>query len=104
MTALTILIPRKTAEKKTPISCRFLTSWTNCAESRELYRPSKRIEMVDADIDNKSRGSLSHLFKGTPKIDIRTDHGLDQFIGMVLDDKAQTVLADLGAGSTKETY
>ena len=34
----------------------------------------------------------------------RRDHGLDQFIGMVLDDKAQTVLADLGAGSTKETY
>jgi hypothetical protein len=65
---------------------------------------SKRIEMVDADIDNKSRGSLSHRFKGTPKIDIRTDHGLDQFIGMVLDNKAQTVLADLGAGSTKETY
>jgi hypothetical protein len=29
---------------------------------------------------------------------------LDQFIGMVLDDKAQTVLADLGAGSAKETY
>jgi hypothetical protein len=29
---------------------------------------------------------------------------LDQFIGMVLDDKAQTVLADLGGGSTKETY
>jgi hypothetical protein len=27
-----------------------------------------------------------------------------QFIGMVLDDKAQTVLADLGAGSSKETY
>jgi hypothetical protein len=25
-------------------------------------------------------------------------------VGMVLDDKAQTVLADLGAGSTKETY
>ena len=34
----------------------------------------------------------------------RGDHGLDQFIGMVLDDKAQTVLADLGAGSAKETY
>jgi|HubBroStandDraft_5_1064220.scaffolds.fasta_scaffold663320_2 hypothetical protein len=34
----------------------------------------------------------------------RRDHGLDQFIGMVLDDKAQTVLADLGAGSAKETY
>lgn len=62
------------------------------------------LKLVDADIDNKSRGSLSHLFKGTPKIDIRTDHGLDQFIGMVLDDKAQTVLADLGAGSTKETW
>jgi len=62
------------------------------------------VKLVDADIDNKSRGSLSHLFKGTPKIDIRTDHGLDQFIGMVLDDKAQTVLADLGAGSTKETW
>ena len=38
------------------------------------------VNLVDADIDNKSRGSLSHLFKGTPKIDIRTDHGLDQFI------------------------
>ena len=62
------------------------------------------VKLVDADIDNKSRGSLSHLFKGTPKIDIRTDHGLDQFIGMVLDDNAQTVLADLGAGSSKETW
>ena len=30
------------------------------------------VKLVDADIDNKSRGSLSHLFKGTPKIDIRT--------------------------------
>ena len=62
------------------------------------------VKLVDADIDNKSRGSLSHLFRGTPKIDIRTDHGLDQFIGLVLDDNAQTVLADLGAGSSKETW
>jgi hypothetical protein len=62
------------------------------------------VKLIDADIDNKSRGSLSHLFKGTPKIDIRTDHGLDQFIGMVLDDNAQTVLADLGTGSSKETW
>ena len=62
------------------------------------------VKLVDADIDNKSRGSLSHLFRGTPKIDIRTDHGLDQFIGLVLDDNAQTVLADLGAASSKETW
>jgi hypothetical protein len=62
------------------------------------------VKLLDADIDNKSRGSPSHLFKGTPKIDIRTDHGLDQFIGMVLDDQAQTALADLGAGSSKETW
>ena len=26
------------------------------------------VKLIDADIDNKSRGSLSHLFKGTPKI------------------------------------
>ncbi len=25
------------------------------------------VKLVDADIDNKSRGSLSHLFKGNPK-------------------------------------
>ena len=61
------------------------------------------VKLVDADIDNKSRGSLSHLFRGTPKIDIRTDDGLDQFIGLVLDDNAQTVLADLArVGSSKE--
>src|SRR5260370_848451 len=59
------------------------------------------VKLVDADIDNKSRGSLSHLFRGTPKIDIRTDHGLDQFIGLVLDDNAQTVLADRGLGLRK---
>jgi len=62
------------------------------------------VKLVDADIDNKSRGSLSHFFKGTPKLDIRTKHGLDQFVGMVLDEDAQTVLADLGAGSSKETW
>ena len=62
------------------------------------------VKLVDADIDNRSRGSLSHLFKNTPKLDIRTDHGLDRFIGMVLDDNAQTVLADLGAGNSKETW
>jgi hypothetical protein len=62
------------------------------------------VKLVDADIDNKTRGSLSHLFKGTPKLDIRTEHGLDQFIGMVLDDNAQTVLADLGGGSSKEIW
>src|SRR5271166_4597297 len=47
---------------------------------------------------------LSRISPRPPKIDIRTDHGLDQFIGMVLDDNAQTVLADLGAGSSKETW
>ena len=43
-----------------------------------------------------------HLFEDLGGIGV--NHGLDQFIGMVLDDKAQTVLADLGAGSSKETY
>src|SRR5690242_71338 len=62
------------------------------------------VKLVDADIDNKTRGSLSHLFKGTPKLDIRTKHGLDEFIALVLEGNAQTVLADLGAGSSKETW
>ena len=26
------------------------------------------VKLVDADIDNKSRGSLSHLFRGTPVV------------------------------------
>jgi len=62
------------------------------------------VKLVDADIDNKTRGSLSHFFKGTPKLDVRTKHGLDEFIAMVLEGNAQTVLADLGAGSSKETW
>src|SRR4051812_15326466 len=62
------------------------------------------VTLVDADTENRGRGSLSHAFKGIPKIDIRTQHGLDDFADLVNSDSSRLVLADLGAGSGKDTF
>ena len=40
--------------------------------------------LVDADIENKKRGSLSYFFKDTPKVYIRTPRGLDDFVDRLL--------------------
>src|SRR6202162_6758938 len=34
-------------------------------------------KLVDCDLANKTFGSLSHIFKGTPKLALRTETGLD---------------------------
>ena len=59
---------------------------------------------IDADIENKSRGSLSYVFKDTPKLNIRTPRGLDNLVDRVLSGGTQTILADLGAGSGQDTF
>jgi hypothetical protein len=60
--------------------------------------------LVDADIENKKKGSLSYFFKDTPKVDIRTPRGLDPFVDRLVSEDIPIVLADMGAGSGKETF
>jgi hypothetical protein len=62
------------------------------------------LTLIDADIENKVHGSLSHFFKEAAKVDITTPHGLDEFAERVLHESAPIVLADLGAGSGKYTF
>jgi len=60
--------------------------------------------LLDLDTENKNRGSLSHFFNGSaPKINIRTQAGLDAFVDY-LDRGPAVILADMGAGSGQVTY
>jgi hypothetical protein len=62
------------------------------------------VTLIDADVENRVRGSFANFFNGTPKIDIRSKHGLDDFVDRVTSDHTQLVLADMGAGSGRETF
>jgi len=55
-------------------------------------------QLLDLDIENKKRGSLSHFFPDTPKININTPAGLDAFIDYALNG-ASHIIADMGASS-----
>jgi len=56
-------------------------------------------QMLDLDVENKSRGSLKHYFEGAAaKVNIHTPAGLDTFIDS-LDQGPKIILADMGAGS-----
>jgi hypothetical protein len=67
--------------------------------------------LIDCDLANKSHGSLSHAFKGTPKLDIRTENGLDQLLAIAVpaeeeseqDGGTRVVLADFGGGNEEDT-
>ena len=62
------------------------------------------VKMLDLDIENKARGSLTHFFGGrVPKININTPAGLDAFIDH-LTDGIPVILADMGAGAGQITY
>jgi MinD-like ATPase involved in chromosome partitioning or flagellar assembly len=62
------------------------------------------VKMLDLDIENKGRGSLTYFFGGrVPKINIRTPAGLDAFIDH-LSDGVPVILADMGAGAGQITY
>jgi MinD-like ATPase involved in chromosome partitioning or flagellar assembly len=62
------------------------------------------VKMLDLDIENKARGSLTHFFGGrVPKININTPAGLDAFIDH-LSDGIPVILADMGAGAGQITY
>ncbi|HUI78899.1 MAG TPA: hypothetical protein VLY24_13320 [Bryobacteraceae bacterium] len=61
------------------------------------------ITLLDLDTENKARGSLQHYFAEARKVDIQTHEGLDALIDSI-DDGAEIVLADMGAGSGQVTY
>jgi MinD-like ATPase involved in chromosome partitioning or flagellar assembly len=62
------------------------------------------VKLLDLDIENKARGSLTHFFGGrVPKININTPAGLDAFIDH-LSDGIPMILADMGAGAGQITY
>jgi hypothetical protein len=68
-------------------------------------------KLVDCDLANKTFGSLSHVFKGTPKLDVRTETGLDDLLAIAKpaeleEEKAggsHIVLADFGGGNEEDT-
>ena len=60
--------------------------------------------LFDCDTENKQRGSLSHFFPDAVKLDIRTERGLDAFVDAALATEAPVALADLAAGSGRDTF
>src|SRR5215472_2113704 len=57
------------------------------------------VKLLDLDVENKARGSLTHFFGGrVPKINIHTPSGLDAFVDILAED-APAILADMGAGA-----
>ena len=69
-----------------------------------LHANNIPVTLIDSDVENTVRGSLANVFKETPKVDIRTHRGLDEFVDRVLADTIPLVVADLGAGSGKDTF
>ncbi len=62
------------------------------------------VKLLDLDMENKARGSLTHFFGGSvPKVNIHTPAGLDSFVDQ-LADGPPVILADMGAGAGQITY
>lgn len=62
------------------------------------------VKLLDLDVENKARGSLTHFFGGrVPKVNIHTPAGLDAFVDELADGPA-VILADMGAGSGQVTH
>ena len=60
--------------------------------------------LFDCDTENKQRGSLSHFFPAATKLDIRVERGLDRFVDTMLAAETPVALADLAAGSGRDTF
>jgi len=69
----------------------------NVTEYFEFHNIPKTL--VDCDMENKRKGSLSHYFPEAIKINIRNPEGLDIFINATEKVDSPVVLADLGAGA-----
>jgi len=69
----------------------------NLAEYFSFHQINKIL--IDCDMENKKKGSLSHYFPEAVKINIRKADGLDIFIDATEAAESPVVLADLGAGA-----
>jgi hypothetical protein len=62
------------------------------------------VKLLDLDIENKARGSLTHFFGGrVPKVNIHTPAGLDAFVDQLAGGPS-VILADMGAGAGQVTH
>ena len=69
----------------------------NLAEYFEFHKIPKTL--IDCDIENKRKGSLSHYFPEAVKVNIRKPDGLDIFLDATEKANSPVVIADLGAGA-----
>lgn len=77
----------------------FMTALAEWFDANEIP-----VKLLDLDIENKARGSLTHFFGGrVPKVNIHTPAGLDAFVDQ-LADGPPVILADMGAGSGQVTH
>lgn len=77
----------------------FMTALAEWFDSNQIP-----VRLLDLDVENKARGSLTHFFAGrAPKVNIHTPAGLDAFIDQ-LADEPPVILADMGAGSGQVTH
>lgn len=60
--------------------------------------------LFDCDTENKQSGSLKHFFPEATKLDVRSERGLDQFVDAMLGGDTHAALADLAAGSGRDTF
>lgn len=60
--------------------------------------------LFDCDTENKQRGSLNHFFPEATKLDIRSERGLDLLVDSAFAAEAPVALADLAAGSGRDTF
>jgi MinD-like ATPase involved in chromosome partitioning or flagellar assembly len=77
----------------------FMTALAEWFEANEIP-----VRLLDLDVENKARGSLTHFFGGrVPKVNIHTAAGLDAFVDELADGPT-VILADMGAGSGQVTH
>jgi len=77
----------------------FMTALAEWFDANDV--PAK---LLDLDVENKARGSLTHFFGGrVPKVNIHTPAGLDAFLDQ-LADGPPVILADMGAGAGQVTH
>lgn len=77
----------------------FMTALAEWFDANEIP-----VRLLDLDVENKARGSLTHFFGGrAPKVNIHTPAGLDAFVDQ-LADGPPVIVADMGAGSGQVTH
>lgn len=62
------------------------------------------VKLIDADTENKKRGSLAFFFKEARKLDIHQERGLDSITDAVMTGESGITLCDLGSSAGADTF